>query len=75
MAEYVGTPEAQYDTSWEKLPVEQCLDAIENVDVYLDDFIYVVQGGPKERRQLLQHIFHQINRVFCPNEEADIDRK
>ena len=75
MADDVGAPEAQYDTSWEQLPVDQRLASIENVDVYLDDFISVVQGFPKERRQLLQHLFHKINRVLRPNDEADMDRK
>ena len=41
----------------------------------MDNFISIIQGGPKERRQMLRHLFHQINRVFRPNEEADMERK
>ena len=37
-----GTPDAQEDSSWEHLPVEQRAAAKANVDVYLDDFISVV---------------------------------
>ena len=53
-----GTPEAQADTIWEHLPAEQRYAARANIDVYLDDFISVVQGGPRERCQILWHLFH-----------------
>ena len=45
--------EAQADAIWEQLPANQRSAASENVNVYLDDFISVVQGGPRDRRQLL----------------------
>ena len=51
------------------------MSATANIDVYLDDFISVVQGGPKERRQLLRHQFQKIDRVFRPNKATDTDRK
>ena len=70
-----GTPEAQANASWEHLPAEQRTAAKSNFGVYLDDFILVVQGGPRERRQMLRRLFHQINWVFRPNEEADTNRK
>ena len=70
-----GAPEDQSVTSWYQLLEEQNLEATSNVDVYLDDLISVVQGGPKERRQLLRHLFHKIYRLFCPNEETETDRK
>ena len=70
-----GTPEAKADTIWEHLPAEQRYAARANVDVYLEGFISVIQGGPRERCQILWHLFHQINRVFFPNKEADTDRK
>ena len=66
-ANNAGAPESQADASWEHLPAEQCSAAKSNVDVYLDDFISVVHGGPRERRQMIHHLFHQINRVFRPN--------
>ena len=47
-ADNVGAPEDQADSSWEQLTSEQRSSAKANVDVYLDDLISVVQGGPKE---------------------------
>ena len=70
-----GTPDAQADASWEHLPEEKRSAAKANVDVYLNDFISVFQGGPRERHQMLRHLFHQIDRVLRPNEEADNNRK
>ena len=46
-SEDTGAPESQYDASWEQLPSEQRTSAISNVDVYLDNFISIVHGGPK----------------------------
>ena len=60
--------EAQDYDSWEHLPAEQHSAAMANVDVYLDDFISVVHGYPRERRQMLCNLFHQIEQVFRPNE-------
>ena len=59
-----GVLEAQADASWGNLPEEHRFAAKANVDFYPDDFISGVQGGPRERRQMLWHLFHQINRVF-----------
>ena len=70
-----GSPEAQADASWEHLPEEQRSAAKTNVGVYLNDFISIVQGGPRERRQMLRHLFHQINWVFHLNKEADTNSK
>ena len=42
-----GVPEDQSDTRWEKLLSDKLLYSTENMDVYLDDFSSVVQGGPK----------------------------
>ena len=55
--------------------MEQWAAATENVDVYLDDFISVVQGGPRESCQILQHLFQQTERVFHLNEEGDTNKK
>ena len=68
-------PKTQSDASWENLPAEQRAAAKSNVDIYLDDFISVVQGGLRERRQMLRHLFHKIDRGFYANEEADTNRK
>ena len=70
-----GTPEDQADAIWEHLPEEQCSAARANVDVYLDDFISFFQEVPMERRQIIWHLFHHINRVFRPNKESDTYRK
>ena len=74
-ADNSSAPESQAGASWEHPPADQRSAATENVDVYLDDFISVFHGGPRERHQILCHLFHQINRVFRPNEESDTDRK
>ena len=42
-----------------------------NVDVYLDDFISVIQGGSKEWHQMIRHLFRTIDRVFHPKAEAE----
>ena len=62
-----GAPEAQADASWEHLPAEQRSVATENVDVYMDNFISVVRGGPRERRQMLCNLLHHIDRFLHPN--------
>ena len=59
----------------ENLPAEQGFAATANVNVYLDDFISVVQGGAREGCQILRHLFRQIYWVFLYNEEADTNRK
>ena len=74
-ANNTGNLEAQAEASWEHLVAEQRSARKANVDVYLDDFISVVQGGPRERRQMLRHLFHQIEQVFRPNKEAYTNRK
>ena len=66
---------ARAANDFKHLLVEQCAAAKSNFNVYLDDFISVVQGGPRDSRQILRHLFHQIYWVFCPNEEANTNRK
>ena len=58
-ADESGALEDQADASWEHFPTYQRSAATENVNIYLDDFISVVQGGPRDRRQVLWHLFHQ----------------
>ena len=70
-----GAPEAQAGANWEHPPVDQRSASTEKIAVYLDDFISVVHGVPRERRQFLCHLFHQIDRVFRPNEELDTNHK
>ena len=70
-----GASEAQADASWEKLPAEQCLAATASVDIYLDDFIFVVQGGPTETCPIIRHLFSQIDKAFRPNETTNTNQK
>ena len=44
-----GAPEAQSNASCKHLPAEQRSAMAANFDIYLDDFISVVQGGPMKR--------------------------
>ena len=74
-ADDAGAPEAQADASLGDLPTEQRSAVKANVGVHLDDFIPVVQGGSRERRQMLRHLFNQIDQVFRHNEEAETNRK
>ena len=60
-ADNSGALTAKADASWVSLPVEQRSAATENVNVYLDNFISVVQGGPRKSCQMLWHLFHQID--------------
>ena len=70
-----GAPEAQADASWEHLPAEHRSTAMANTNVCLEEFISVVQGGPRERRQMLLHLFNNIDWVSCSNKEAYTNRK
>ena len=74
-ADDAGATAAQVGAIWEDLPAEQRSTAKANVDVYLENFISVVQVGPRERRQIPRHLFHQIDQGFHPKEEADTNRK
>ena len=74
-ADDTGTLEDQAGAIWEQLLAEQRSATTKNVNVYLDDLIYIFQGGPKERRQILRNLFSQINKVFHPNETAYTDKK
>ena len=67
MADNDGNPTAKADATWATLPLEQCDAATVNIDVFLDEFTSVVQGGPRERCQILWNLFHQIDQVFRPN--------
>ena len=70
-----GAPEAQDNASWEHIPAEQRCSLTANFNFYLDSFISVVQVGHRERRQMLQHLFQQINQVLYPSKQAYTKRK
>ena len=59
-----GATKYQAGAIWEQIPANQCSSATENVDAYLENFISVVQGGPKERRRKVRNLFQQIDKMF-----------
>ena len=63
------------DRNWEALsPHAQATDPA-HVEVYLNDFIGIFQGGPTKRRQMTQHLFHAIDDIFQPNKKDDTARE
>jgi hypothetical protein len=40
-------------------------------DVYVDDFISLIRGGPKRRRAVQRNLFHTLDKVFRPLEAGD----
>ena len=43
--------------------------------IQLNDFLYVLQGGPQEQTHMLWHLSTTVDQVFCPNTAADTPRK
>jgi Reverse transcriptase (RNA-dependent DNA polymerase). len=44
------------------------------VDVYVDDFIGIAQGSPKRLDNVRNHLLHQVDKVFRPNDQEDTIR-
>ena len=44
---------------------------MDQVDVYLSNFVLTYQGVPKERHQMLRHLLRSTNTVLGPNEATD----
>ena len=65
----------QDDSRWATLYIKQRADAITCANVYLDDFISILQGGPQEQTQMTRHIFTMVDKVFRPNTPEDTHRK
>ena len=63
------------DSNWEALSPHARATALAHVEVYLDDFIGITQGGPTERIQMMRHLFRAIDELFCPNNKDDIARE
>ena len=74
-AKCAGAPEDQADAIWKHISADQLAATKSNAGVYLDNFISVVQGVPREKRQILRHLFQKIDRVFRPNEDSDTNCK
>ena len=70
--EVAATLEA--DNNWEDLSPHAQATALSHVEVCLNYFIGITQGGPKERRQMTRHLFHTIDELFHPNNKDDIAR-
>ena len=64
-------PKQDNDKQWTRTPPEKQVNALAQVDIYLDNFISTCQGGPKERCQILLHFFRSIDTVFHPNGATD----
>ena len=49
------------DNNWEALSSHARATALAHVEVYLDDFISITQGGKTERQQMMRHLFRAID--------------
>jgi hypothetical protein len=47
---------------------------VEEIDVYVDDFIVVAQGDAEQLDNVRATLMHAIDKVFRPNNEEDILR-
>ena len=63
------------DKYWEALSPHARATTLARIEVYLDDFISITQGGETERRQMTRHLFHAVDQLFWPNNKDDIVRK
>ena len=45
------------------------------VDVYIDDFVILRQGSRDDKLQAIRNLFHCIDRVLRPNDDADAGRQ
>ena len=62
----------QADKHWSNIPARARQAALSHVEVYLDDFISVIQGVPEERKQMTRHLFSSIDYLFRPNNPLDM---
>ena len=70
-----GAPTPSDDATWNTLTPYQKSNALTCVDVYLDEFILVLQGGQTECQQMTHHLFATINNIFRPNMPPDTHHK
>ena len=59
--------DAAADNTWSKLPPHASWEALAQIEVYLENFIGFIQGGPAEQTQKTHHLFRSIDELFCPN--------
>ena len=63
------------EKNWRDLPTRAYQAALAHVEVYLDKFIGVVQGGPYEWKNMTHQLFRSINNLFQPNGQLDVARE
>ena len=68
-------PEPNDDEQWKNSPTKLRVHTLDQLDVYLDNFISTCQGGPKEGRQMPRHLFWRNKTVFQTNTAIDVLRK
>ena len=54
-----------------QLPPASCAQLLPYVNVYINDFFVIVQGGPAEQRQVWCHLFCNIDSFLHPNDGSD----
>ena len=62
-------------SNWESLSPQAWVTALAYVEVYLYEFISIVQGVPTERRQMTRHLFCAIDNLFQLNDKDNTARE
>ena len=63
------------DTSYAAFTPAHLDHRVDYTDVYVDDFVTLCQGPPAFRRSAIRNLFHNIDRVFRPNDKFDDMRR
>ena len=71
-SEEEATATLESDSNWKAPSPHARATALGHVEVYLDDFIGITQGGPTERRKMTRHLFRTIDEIFRPNNKDKI---
>ena len=67
--------EASANKYWNNIPAQAQKAALMHVEVYLDNLIGVVQGGPTERRHTTRYFPQSIEELFHPTNPLDVARE
>ena len=68
------TTNCKHECRWAKLYSQAWAEALAHVEVYLNDFIGITQGGQEEHTHTTRHLFRKIDDIFRPNNSTDRDR-
>ena len=60
-------PTTNKDKIWDALPPYRQYKSLACANVYLDDFILLLQGGNSKRQKMTRHLFVTINKILCTN--------